>query len=150
MLKNYFTIAVRSILRSRVHSTINILGLSLGIACCILIVLFVKDEWTFDTFHSKAHRIYRAYLKEDYGENQQFFNTVTPFPLGATLQENFQEIETSVRINPIASLVKIGDNQYASQVTIAGQDFFKVFDFNIVAGEKNVLHDLSDVVITRK
>ena len=69
MLKNYLKIALRSLWRSKVHSTINVLGLSLGIACCFLIVLFVKDEWTFDTFHTKADRIYRVYAREDWGEN---------------------------------------------------------------------------------
>ena len=81
MLSNYFKIALRSLWRT-IHSIINVLGLSLGIACCVLIVLFVRDEWTFDTFHAKADRIFRANVKEDWGENQQFFNTSTPFPLG--------------------------------------------------------------------
>ena len=65
MLKNYLKIALRSLWGSKAHSVINILGLSIGIACSILIVLFVKDEWTFDTFHSKADRIYRVWVKED-------------------------------------------------------------------------------------
>ena len=59
MIKNYFKIALRAMWNSKAHSSINILGLGLGIACCVLIALFVKDEWTFDTFHAKANRIYR-------------------------------------------------------------------------------------------
>ena len=78
MLRNYLKIAFRALLRSKAHSFINITGLSLGIACCVLIVLYVKDEWTFDRFHSKADRIYRAYVKENWGENQEFFNTILP------------------------------------------------------------------------
>ncbi|HEV8515552.1 MAG TPA: permease prefix domain 2-containing transporter, partial [Cyclobacteriaceae bacterium] len=81
MLKNYFKIAFRSLWRSKAHSFINVFGLGLGIACCFLIALFVRDELTFDTFHSKADQIYRVYAREDWGEKQQFFYTVTPFPM---------------------------------------------------------------------
>ena len=64
MIKNYLKIAFRSLWRSKTHSLINILGLGLGIACCILIVLYVKDEWTFDNFHSKTDRIYRVWARQ--------------------------------------------------------------------------------------
>lgn len=151
MLKNYLTIAYRSLWRSKAHSTINVIGLSLGIACCILIVLFVKDEWTFDTFHTKAERIFRAYVKEDYGENQQFFNTVTPFPLGPALKENFPDVQHQVRINTIGNTVRVGDNQFAETVMIVGQDFFKVFDFPAVKGStENVLQEMTGIVLTER
>ncbi|MCI0750624.1 MAG: ABC transporter permease [Flammeovirgaceae bacterium] len=151
MLKNYLKIALRSLWRNKTHSAINILGLSLGIACCLLIVLFVKDEWTFDTFHSKSDRIYRVYVKEDYGENQTFFNTVTPFPMGPVLKENFAEVESQVRVNSISSIVKINENQFTETVTLAGQDFFHVFDFKNVKGQsKATLQDQSGVVITNR
>lgn len=149
MLKNYFRIAFRSLLRTKLHSTINILGLGLGIACCLLIVLFVRDEWTFDTFHNKADRIYRANVREDWGVNQQFFNTSTPFPLGPVLKENFPEIEREVRILKIHPAVKSGDNQYTEWVTIAGQDFFDVFDFTLKEGSSAGLHQLNGAIINK-
>ena len=123
MLSNYFKIAFRSLWRTKIHSIINVLGLGLGIACCLLIVLFVRDEWTFDTFHTKADRIFRANVNEDWGENQQFFNTSTPFPLGPVLKENFHEIEKEVRILKFNPQVKVGNNQFTEYVTIGGQDF---------------------------
>lgn len=151
MLKNYLTIAFRSLWRSKAHSAINVIGLSLGIACCILIVLFVKDEWTFDTFHTKANRIFRGYVKEDYGENQQFFNTVTPFPLGPTLKENFPEIQHQVRINLTGNMVKVGDTQFTETVMIAGQDFFKVFDFPLLKGHtETALQEITGVVLSER
>src|SRR5260221_8720818 len=149
MLRNYFKIAVRSLWRTKIHSIINVLGLGLGIACCMLIVLYVRDEWTFDAIHTKADRIFRANVKEDWGENQQFFNTSTPFPLGPTLIENFHEIEKEVRIVKFNPQVKVGSNQYTEYVTIGGQDFFDVFDFEISNGNREALHELSSVVITR-
>jgi putative ABC transport system permease protein len=151
MIKNYLKIAFRALWRSKVHSTINVLGLSLGIMCCILIVLFVNDEWTFDTFHAKADRIYRVYAREDWGENQQFFATVTPFPMGPTLKENFPEVEKQVRINNVGSQVKVGNNLFNEQITIGGQDFFEVFDFNLVSGDKaTVLRNQSSVILSQR
>ncbi|MBX2969396.1 MAG: ABC transporter permease [Cyclobacteriaceae bacterium] len=150
MLKNYLKIAFRALWHSKAHSIINVTGLGLGIACCVLIVLFVKDEWTFDAFHQKADRIYRAYVKEDYGKDQQIFNTVTPFPLGPALQDNVPEVESQVRITRIGSQVKVNDNQFSEQVTIAGQDFFRVFDFNMLEGNENVLQQANHAVLTKR
>lgn len=149
MIQNYLKIALRSLWRAKAHSTINVLGLGLGIACCILMVLFVRDEWTFDAFHTKANRIYRAYTKEDWGESQQFFNTSTPFPLGPTLKENFPDVEKEVRLLRSNPQVKVGENQFTERVTVAGQDFFDVFDFEITTGGKDALHQASSAVITR-
>lgn len=151
MLKNYLKIAFRSLFRSKTHSIINILGLGIGIACCILIVLFVKEEWTFDKFHSKADRIYRVWAREDYGKDEVFFYTVTPFPMGPTLKDNFEEVLYHVRINNIRPQVKVGDDLFSEQVTIGGQDFFKVFDFVTAKGETTrALDGANNVVITEQ
>jgi putative ABC transport system permease protein len=148
MLRNYLKIAFRSLWRSKGHSFINIFGLSLGIACCVLISLYVFDEWTFDTFHSNAARIFRVYAREDWGENQQFESATTPFPMGPALKENLPEVEAQVRINKINTQVRVGDQQFNDVVNIVGQDFFRVFDFKIEKGEgENVLSNASNVVL---
>jgi putative ABC transport system permease protein len=149
MIRNYLKIALRALLRSKAHSTINILGLSLGIACCVLIVLFVKDELTFDRFHTNADRIFRAYAIEDFGENQKFFDTNTPFPLGPALKDNLQEVEYMARINTIQPRVRIGEKSFTEPVTIAGTSFLKIFDFEMLQGEPSTALDgLSDVLLT--
>jgi putative ABC transport system permease protein len=148
MWRNYLKTGIRALWRTRTHSLINILGLSLGIACCVLIALFVRDEWTYDHFHRNASRIYRVWAREDWGENQQFFGTETPFPMGPALKENFQEVEAQVRINKIFTQVKVGDNAYNEPLTIAGEDLFDVFDFELVAGDHKALHAQRSVVIT--
>ena len=151
MLKNYLTVAFRSLWRSKVHSLINVIGLSLGIACCILIVLFVRDEWTFDRFHSKANRIYRVWAKEDWGINQVFFYTTTPFPMGPALKENFPEVEHQVRTNSVNAQVKLGDAQFSEGVKFVGQDFFEVFDFNAVAGDsEHALREQNTAVLSER
>lgn len=151
MLQNYLKIAYRSLWSNKVHTIINVLGLSLGIATCLLIVLFIRDEWTFDAFHSKADRIYRVWAKENWGENQEFFNTVTPYPMGPALKENFGEVEHEVRIVETNPQVKVGENQFTERITIVGQHFFDVFDFTIVAGERSsVLGSANHAVITER
>jgi putative ABC transport system permease protein len=149
MIKNYLKIALRALWRSKIHSTINIVGLALGIACCLLIILFVRDEWTFDAFHTKADRIYRVYARENWGVNQEFFETTTPFPMGPALKEHFPEVEKQVRINNIGTQLKVGTNLFNETVLIAGQDMFDVFDFELTAGDKSsVLKSQSAVVLT--
>ncbi len=149
MLRNYIKIAFRALVRSKAHSAINIIGLSLGIGVCILIVLFVKDEWTFDKFHSKVDRIYRVHAKEDWGENQVFAYANTPLAMGPTLKDNIPEIENQVRYNRFATQVKVDDQVYNQAVTIVGQDFYKVFDFRLRAGStEGILDRQSTVVLT--
>lgn len=150
MLKNYLTVAFRSLWRNKIHTSINVVGLSLGIACCILIVLFVKDEWTFDTFHTKANRIYRVWAREDWGINQVFFYTTTPFPMGPALKENFPEVESHVRINQFNSQIKVGNDQFSQGVAFGGEDFLDVFDFKLLAGDRNALHSANSVVLTEQ
>ncbi len=150
MIKNYITIALRSLMASKLHSSINVFGLGLGIAVCFLITLYVHDEWTFDTFHTKANRIYRVWGSEDWGEKQQFFNTVTPFPMGPTLKSNFPEVENQVRFNNIGAAVKVGKDQYTETVSIGGQDFFEVFDFVPIRGSlSGALSGQNNIVLTR-
>lgn len=155
MIKNYLKIAFRSLWRSKAHSLINIVGLSLGICVCILIVLFVNDEWTFDRFNSKADRIYRVHARENWGENQDFFYTTTPFPMAPTLKENIAEIESFVRIVKSGTQVKVGDNQFSETLTVADRDIFNVFDFHVTKGDRSSMFEkqsgivISDVAATK-
>ncbi|MGI9543551.1 MAG: ABC transporter permease [Cyclobacteriaceae bacterium] len=151
MLKNYFKVAVRLLWRDKLHTLINICGLGLAIACFILIASFVHHEWSYDTFHSKSDRIYRAFVKEDYGENEVFFNTVTPFALGPALKDNFAEVEAEVRLTPLASIVKIDEDQFSDPVLIVGQKFLEVFDFQATAGDSDkALQGQNNVLITKE
>ena len=77
MIRNYFKVALRYLVNHKGYTFINVSGLAVSIGCCILIMLFVKSELSFDRQHSKSQRIYRAWLEEHY-EGQVFTNTVTP------------------------------------------------------------------------
>ena len=92
MLRNYLKVAFRYLTKHKGYTAINIVGLAVGIACSILIMLFVKSELSFDRFHSKSDKIYRAWLEEHY-QGEVFRNTVTPIPLGPVLGAGLPEAE---------------------------------------------------------
>ena len=135
MLSNYLKVGVRYLLRNKGYSIINILGLAIGIACCLLVMLFVRSEWSYDRFHTRANRIHRAWLQENY-EGQIFTNTLTPIPLGPTLQSNIPEIESTCRVNLFNTLVQYGSNRFNEAVNMVDFNFFQMFDFELAEGNR--------------
>src|SRR5688500_7948198 len=137
MIFNQLKTAFRYLSRHKGYAFINIAGLSVGIACCLLIMLFVKSEWSYDRFHSKADRIYRVWLDEIY-EGKHFINTVTPIPLAPALQSNIPEVEAVCRVYNFNGLVKNGNNTFNESINMVDSNFFKVFNFPIKEGEREV------------
>src|SRR5687768_9106236 len=98
MIKNYLNVALRSLVRNKLTSFINIAGLALAMACFLLIVLFIKDEWSYDRYHSKANRIYRVtrnFLSPDGTVNLHLGHLAPPF--GPLLKHDFPEFEEVAR-----------------------------------------------------
>nr|MBA2761909.1 ABC transporter permease [Segetibacter sp.] len=148
MFKNYFKVALRYLARHKGYTIINVMGLAVGIGCCILIMLFVKSEWSFDRFHSKADRIHRAWLQEHY-EGQVFTNTVTPIPLAPVLQNNLPEIETTCRVYSFEPLVRYNNNIFTEQLNMVDSTFFNMFDFTMKQGDrKNTFPTGNSIVVT--
>ncbi|MCB0837506.1 MAG: ABC transporter permease, partial [Bacteroidetes bacterium] len=148
MLKNYLKIAFRSLLKYRLYSTINILGLAVALGTCILILLFIQDELSFDRFHTRADQIYRVHINEHY-EGRDIPNTVGPFILGPTIHQSIPEVEHLSRISQVNSQVKKGDFFDQESVMMVEPDFFSMFDFPLLSGnQENPLSDLKTVVIT--
>jgi putative ABC transport system permease protein len=150
MLRNYLKVAVRYLVKHKGYTIINVLGLSVGIACCVLIMLFVKSEWSFDRFHSRSDRIYRAWLEEHY-EGNIFRNTVTPVPLAPVLQSGLPEVAATCRVSGGKTAVKYDNNTFNDLVTLVDSNFFSVFDFAIKEGNvKNPFPTANSVVITKR
>jgi len=148
MFKNYFKVALRYLSKHKDYTVINVLGLSVGIACCILIMLFVKSEWSFDRFHSKTDRLYRGWLEEHY-EGQVFTNTVTPIPLVPVLQSNLPEIESSSRIAALRPVIKYNNNSFTDAVNMVDSSFFNLFDFELKEGSaQNPFATNNSLIIT--
>lgn len=151
MLKNYFKIAFRNLFKHKLYSLINIFGLAVGIACCVLIMLYVNNEWSYDEFHSKSDRIYRAWVHEDYGEGDIYFNTVTPFVLKPTLEQNIPEVESIARRYQFSDLVKPNDQAeaFSESLQLVDPSFLTIFDFELLKGDpQTALSQPNGVVIT--
>jgi putative ABC transport system permease protein len=151
MLKNYLKIAIRSLFKQKMYSFINISGLALGVACCALILLYTTNEWSFDEFHSKSDRIYRAWVLEDYGEGDVYFNTVTPFVLKPTLEQSIPEVNKIARRYVFNDLVKRSesDESFSTSIQAVDPEFFSIFDFELLRGDSDqVFSGLNEVILT--
>ncbi|MDF9800166.1 putative ABC transport system permease protein [Catalinimonas alkaloidigena] len=147
MFKNYFKVAYRNLLKQKLYSIINISGLMVSFTFCILIWLYVQDELSFDRSYTYADQIYRAWVLEDYGPDEIFFNTHTPMPLGPALDSNFSEVKATVRVGKISSLVKKGEDSQNEEVFYADPQFFKLFNNEVLSGDVS-LSQLQDLVLT--
>ncbi len=135
MFKNHFKIAWRNLSRNRSHSLINLLGLAIGIACCLLIVIWVADELSYDKWNAKADRIYRMTADINFaGSHKQY--AVTPAPLAEALMTDFPEVETAVRFrNYGGSLVKREVQNFIEENVIhCDSTVFDVFSLNLIKG----------------
>lgn len=151
MIKNYFLTTVRSLLKSKGASAINVFGLSVGMAFFILIVLFVYHELSFDRFHVNADRIYK--ITEDLKtENEMLFQATSSPPMGPTMQQDFPEVEKFVRFNQWNLLVVRGDKQfYQPECLLADSTLFDVFSWKLLKGNpKTALVDPYSVVLSEE
>ncbi|MBO0948226.1 ABC transporter permease [Fibrella forsythiae] len=149
MLQNYIKIAFRNLWKSKVYSGTNIIGLALGLACCIAIGLYIIDELHYDKFHSKLARIYRVVSHQKQADG--VYNVaVTPGPLAPTLTADFPEVEEATRIGRWRGTLSRGTQTVeAESMLITETSFFKLFDFPLVAGNaKKALTTPNDVVIS--
>ncbi|GAB4242921.1 MAG: ABC transporter permease [Ekhidna sp.] len=148
--KNNFKIAWRVLLRDKFNTAINLLGLTIGITCFLLLGMYVKQELSYDQFHTKKDRIYRLLLKEDYGEGRTFYNSTTPLRFEAMMEENFPEVERGVQYIRRTHLVGRGEKRINEPVALISEDFFKVFDFELVYGDADApFSSKSGVLVSR-
>lgn len=146
MFKNYIIVTIRNLLRHKVNSLINIGGLAIGIACCILIFLYVKDELTYDTFHEKADTIFAVRMKSQLGSTSCFCG-----PLGPALQTDFPEVTSFIRVWPGQSLVRYEEKIFQEKIIYSDSNFFSFFTFPLENGSpKTVLQNPNSIVITKQ
>ena len=151
MFNNYVKTALRAIKRHKGYSFINIFGLAIGMACCILILVWVKDELSYDRFHANGDDIYRV-IKEEYTEGETQWSALTSPPLAQSIKENFSEILLSTRFgNWGRRVVQYQDKRVnEDKFEHAGQDFFKIFSFDFISGDpKSAFSDPYSVVLTQ-
>ena len=148
MLRNYLTIAVRMLRRHLGYTAINIVGLAVGMAACLLMGLYMGDELSYDTFHAEADRIHLVGLDND------FFGrgVATPYPLAPTLEDDLPAVERAVRTaSRSEATVRLtrGAMAHDRRLLLVDSAFFQVFDFPFVRGSAAAALDVPDgTVIT--
>jgi putative ABC transport system permease protein len=153
MLSNYFKVAIRNILKYKFFSAINILGMTVGITACLLIILYVSDELSYDRFHAKADRIYQVGLHGKIGGQDVRTATTAP-PMASILVDEVSGIEDATRIANFwgAPIVKYEDKAFTEKnVHYADSNFFDFFSFKLIEGNaKTALREPNTVVITQE
>jgi len=153
MLKNYITIALRTLWNSKVYSSLNIIGLAVGLAAGILMLLWVQDELSFDSFHTNTSQIYKVVARFDVGGKKETWET-TPAPIATFGKREIPEIADAVRMQTdwSARVFEFGDKSFIEKkgaYTDAG--LFNIFDFPLKAGDpKNPFPNNRSIVITEK
>ncbi len=136
MFRNYLTIAIRNLLRYKGYSAINVLGLAIGIACCVLIMLYVQDELSYDQYHEKKDRIYRM-VESATVAGRPIEAAVTPPPWAPVLAKDYPVIEQITRIKPPNSrwLIRYGDKRFYERFFVfADSSVFDIFTIPLVQG----------------
>jgi hypothetical protein len=151
MLKNYLKIAFRNLLKFKAYSLINVTGLAIGFACCILLFLLVHEEWTYDTFHENADRIFQVYQTTRILETGELRKMrVTQPPLAPTLKEAFPEIEHAVRMTWGGGDVQLEGRKHRLSMKMVDTEFLDVFSFPVIYGNAHTaLQDPKSVVLTK-
>ncbi|HTE24694.1 ABC transporter permease [Flavitalea sp.] len=148
MLKNYIKIAWRNLNKNRAFSLINILGLTIGITVCMMIYIFIMHEFSIDDFHSNKKNIYRVMRSFDPT------NPPTPYlspSYGPTLLNDYpHDISKSVRVMPVSLLITVGDKSFREKrVYATDRDFFELFSFPLVEGNKSsLLNEPGSVILS--
>jgi predicted permease len=149
MLKNYFKIALRNLQKNTVYSFINITGLSIGIACSMLIFLWVADEYSFDTHHANYDRIYKLYKSETWAQGIGT-GPAMPYPLKEAIKDKSANVKHIVMTNwGEGNMLQVGEKRVNKLGLSASEDFFKIFSFNMTKGDPNTaLNEPNSIVIT--
>ncbi|MEX2400305.1 MAG: ABC transporter permease [Rhodothermales bacterium] len=151
MLRNYVKIAFRNLCKHKGYTFINILGLALGIACCLLIMMLVQHEFSYDRFHENVDRIFRVVIEETARDGEISYHDLIAPPVAPAMDRAFAGIEASTRLIGGGLHVQRGDASFEEQVYMVDSTFFSIFSFPLMAGrEETALDDVQDIVITER
>jgi putative ABC transport system permease protein len=151
MLKNYIAVALRNILRNKMFSIVNILGLAFGMGSALLIFLWINDEMGVDKFHRKVSQIYRVMENQKYTDGRLFTFASTPGPMAPFIKDKYPEITLASRYTwQVNELFQVGEKAFFEEGRWADQDFLQIFSFKVLSGNiETALKDKNSIVIGR-
>ncbi|GGM95033.1 ABC transporter permease [Dyadobacter beijingensis] len=151
MIRNYFKIAFRSLFKNKTFSAINVLGLAMGMACSLMIMLWIRDELAVDAFHANKDQLYRIYMREYFSGKVQGV-IWTPGPLAEELKKSVPEIEMTTPFSWTSpQTFSVGTKKHKQETNFASSDFFKMFSYKLLQGTPAAaLRDRGSIAISRR
>jgi len=149
MIKNYFKLGWRNLLKNNLSSIINIVGLGLAVGCCLVVFVFVDWSVNQDDFHSKLNRLYVVERIEEKDGNQRLWGN-SPAPMGQMLKNDFPQIKNTARLNALSGVIKQDDNVFREEVCFVDNAFYDMFDFPVKWGSKQTFIDQDGIVLTEE
>ncbi len=151
MFRNYVKIALRNLGKHKGYTFINVFGLALGIACCLLILMLVRHEFSYDAFHENGDRIYRVVIQETAPDGEVSMQQLIDPPVPPAMDSAFAGIEASTRLIGGSLHVQRGDESFSEVVYMVDSTFFGLFSFPLLAGRSTTaLDEMQDMVITER
>ena len=150
MLKNYFKITWRNLLRHKAFSAINIIGLAIGMASSALILLWIQNELSFDQFHEKKDRLYSVYNRSKFDGKLWSWET-TPKMMGKMMKQDLPQVEDVARTSQASFLMTVGEKHLNVPGYFTDPGFLTMFSFPLVNGDaRSALSRIHTIVITEK
>ncbi len=149
MIQHYLKIAIRNMLKYKGYTAINVVGLTIGLAICFVLFLWVKDELSYDRFHENADRIYRSQWEARFGDNE-WKTALVPVPLAETLEREFPEVEKTTQLYQGNMSLKLGDDFVREKnILFVDEAFYDIFTIQSLEGEAVITEaDLNAVFLT--
>jgi putative ABC transport system permease protein len=152
MIKHYFKIAIRNLTRQKMLALINVMGLSIGLACFTLFLLYAVHEFSFDRVHKNAANIYRTYVWWNFNAERSGSEPASTTPLGPAMKQDLPDVQEFVRwAGRGEHMVRVNDKIHQVNFSFADPQVFKVFTFPLVAGNAQAgLQDAHNIVLTKE
>ncbi|MDP6039567.1 MAG: ABC transporter permease, partial [Candidatus Latescibacteria bacterium] len=135
MFKNYLLIAFRNLLKHKIYSGTNILGLAIGLGCCILIVLYIQDELSYDRYHTHADQIYRLMRETHRADGSTTISMGTSGALASNLSNDFSQVEEAVRVWNMGTWLQYKDKVFRQSFCLSDANILSLFTFPLTKGD---------------
>lgn len=149
MIRNFFLITLRNMVKNKIFIIINVFGMGVAIACCIVAFFAYEYDSTFDALHVNGSHIYRVSAIRDFDNHLKKFGNA-PLPLGTVIDQNFKDVDKSSRFFYSWSNFKREDDLFQSRLSYVDPEFFEMFSFEFIKGDPKELKDITSVFVNDK
>lgn len=151
MFKNNFISVIRNLWKSKTITTVNLIGLTLGLTVSIMLIILIKHENGFDAFHKNKNSLCRVLtVSKEQNSNQKTYHTFTPSALGENLKANFPELKNMISVTIKGSKMRIGEVLHEEKAFYVDNNFLRIFSFNMISGNaQTALSDPNSVILSK-